>query len=110
MLLLDLYYHLSASFSNRFPVSIHFTDFPTLLAKAASQLNESIKKSTSVTTLKEYSMALEDISGLIATCSNSISSNMDSALEIALVLLRDGPEGWYTFFLLPFSILSRSKI
>lgn len=56
-----------------------------------------MKKATASSTLREYAAALQDVSGLVTSAAgpptlNGISS-MEPALEVALGLLRDGPEG-----------------
>jgi hypothetical protein len=58
-------------------------------------LGENLKRATSATTLREYSAALEGIAATVAfaVAEQTTQDSLGPALEVALVLLRDGPEG-----------------
>ncbi|KAL8287505.1 hypothetical protein RQP46_003363 [Phenoliferia psychrophenolica] len=65
---------------------------------ASAALLSNLKRATSTSTLREYAAALAGISAFIGetvaseTAANQIAS-LEPALEVALVLLRDGPAG-----------------
>ncbi|BGP17724.1 hypothetical protein JCM10213_005305 [Rhodosporidiobolus nylandii] len=79
-------------------VVCHLAFRRTLPLHARPGLNENLVRSVSAASLEEYAAALDGISTAVGTTVAAASSaaalgELEQALDVALVLLRDGPEG-----------------
>ncbi|GAA5983911.1 hypothetical protein JCM5350_001788 [Sporobolomyces pararoseus] len=65
---------------------------------ASSTFDSNLVKATAAATLREYSVALEGISSAVSSATSAAASSsaivsLQASLSIAMILLRDGPEG-----------------
>lgn len=64
----------------------------TFSAGATVALEDNLKRSVAAASLSEYTLALDGIAGVIAS-GVAGDDGLASALEMAMILIRDGPEG-----------------
>lgn len=70
----------------------------TLLSETASAiLDSNLIKATAAASLAEYAIALEGVSSAVSASSSLTSTpasvNLEASLSMAMILLRDGPDG-----------------
>lgn len=63
------------------------------VAGASAALDENLKRATLAASQREYSAALEAIAGEVESAVANEVPSLESSLTVALILIRDGPEG-----------------
>jgi hypothetical protein len=60
---------------------------------ASAALDDNLKRATAAATQREYAVVLNDIGGSIENAVAREVISLESNLEVALTLVRNGPEG-----------------
>lgn len=90
------------------------TDRLILCWTASSTFDSNLVKATAAATLREYSVALEGISSAVSSATSAAASpstivSLQASLSIAMILLRDGPEGNFPCSFQAFPVLSLTQ-